>query len=385
MRVRAALVCLLALALGCSTVPRGPGREAITPGELLAGAPLGVPPDAPTLVAEGDVLALSAEMDSFLALHVDRSADDRNRLRQLARAIIGEGDFGLEYDDATHTAAETFRLRRGNCLSFSTMLVVMARRVGLDAYFQEVDVPPDWSAKEDAFLLNRHVNVLVDLGTSGDQVVDFSSEDFRASYDVRLISDERALAHFDNNLGVERMRSGDTPAALAYFGRALTHDRQFAPAWTNLGILYLRHGHPAHAEAAYLQALKADRFDHVAMSNLASLYERRGDLERAEAYRRQVIAHRNRNPYYRYELAREAYRSGDLDAAITHLRYAVRQRQEEDRFYYLLGLAYLQQGDTRAARRWLTRAVELAPDEATKREYSATRDTLLGGATHVSP
>jgi Flp pilus assembly protein TadD len=381
MRFHAASAALLVLALGCASGPQGPGGEAVGPGELLAGAPLGVPAEPPTLVAEGDVLALSPEMESFLDCHVDRGADDRFKLRQLARAIIGEGDFGLEYDDATHTAAETFRLRRGNCLSFSTMLVAMARRVGLDAFFQEVDVPPDWSAKQDAFLLNRHVNVLVELGTAGDQVVDFSSEDLRASYDVRRISDERALAHFDNNLGVETMRSGDTAAALAYFGRALAHDHLFAPAWTNLGILYLRHGHPAHAEAAYLQALRADRFDHVAMSNLASLYERRGDLERAEGYRRRVIAHRNRNPYYRYELAREAYRSGDLDAAITHLKFAVRQRQEEDRFCYLLGLAYLQQGDERAARRWLTRALELAPDENTKREYAATRDSLLGGAS----
>jgi Flp pilus assembly protein TadD len=300
----------------------------------------------------------------------------------------------LQYDETTRTAAETFRARRGNCLSFSSMFVAMARRVGLDARYQEVDVPPDWSFKDDAFVLNRHVNVLVDLGrgarpghlaaslarsaaAEGEHVVDFNMEDFRTAYDRRQISDARALAHYYNNVAVERMQAGDAGPALSYFRRATLHDPLFSPAWTNLGILYLRKGHPSHAEAAYLQALKAEGGDLVAMSNLANLYERRGDRERAATYRSRVSRHRERNPYYRLQLAREAFLAQDYDLAIRHLDYAVRRKPDEDRFCFLLGLSHMKKGNQPAARRWLDRAREVAATDVLKRRYASKIDILL--------
>ncbi len=104
-RVRAALVCLVALALGCASAPWRRDRVGITLDELRAGAPLGVGQDSPALVDEEEVLAVSAEMQDFLDAHVARTAGRVTRLRQLARAIVGEGRFGLEYDETTRTAS----------------------------------------------------------------------------------------------------------------------------------------------------------------------------------------------------------------------------------------------------------------------------------------
>lgn len=346
-RVPAVLVCLVTLALGCASAPSRREGVGITLDALRAGAPLGVEQDSPPLVDDEDVLAVSAEMQDFLNTHVARTAGRATRLRQLASAIVNKRTFGLEYDETTRTASETFQARRGNCLSFSNMFVAMARGVGLDVYYQEVDTPPDWSFKDDAFVLNRHVNVLVDLGREGEHVVDFNMDDFRTSYDRRRISDARALAHYHNNIAVERMQAGDTASALPCFRRATGRDPLFSPAWTNLGMLYRRKGHPAYAEAAYLQALKADGRDLVAMSNLASLYERVGDQERAALYRNRVVEHRRRNPYYRFQLAREAFGAGDYDAAIGHLNYAIRKKKNEDQFYFLLGLSHIKKGTSR--------------------------------------
>jgi Flp pilus assembly protein TadD len=374
---RVVLVGLTALAFGCASAAWRRDRGGITLDELLAGVPLGVERASPALVDDDEVLAVSAEMQAFLNDHVARGAARVPRLRQLAYAIISGGTFRLEYDETTRTASGTFQARRGNCLSFSNMFVALARHVGLDVHYQEVDVPPDWSFKDDAFVLNRHVNVLVDLGKEGEHVVDFNMDDFRTSYDRRRISDARALAHFYNNLAVERMQAGDTASALLYFRKATGHDPLFSPGWTNLGMLYWRKDHPDYAEAAYLQALKADQRDLVAMSNLASLYERLGDQERAARYRNRVIDHRERNPYYRFQLAREAFLARDYDLAIGHLNYAIRQKKNEDQFYSLLGLSYLKKGDERAARRWLSRAEEVAATDALKRRYSSKIDILL--------
>jgi transglutaminase-like putative cysteine protease len=109
-------------------------------------------------------MALSDEMREFLNNHVGKRAGDPVKLRQLSDAVFSKDSFGLEYDKATRTAAETFRARRGNCLSFTFMFVLLARGVGLDARFQEVEIPPEWTFAKDTYILNRHINIHVDLG-----------------------------------------------------------------------------------------------------------------------------------------------------------------------------------------------------------------------------
>ncbi|MCU0290959.1 MAG: tetratricopeptide repeat protein [Thermoanaerobaculaceae bacterium] len=372
------LACVLVTAAACTTAREDVARKAITADELLAGGPLAVAGSQPTLVAEEEVLALTPEMRAFLDAHVDRKGGGKTKLHQLVSAMVEADSFGLEYDEITRTASQTFRDRRGNCLSFSNLFVAMARDVGLDVEFQEVDIPPDWTFDKDTFVLNRHINIFVGLGSMPPRVVDFNIGDFKSTYDMWKVSDRRARAHFYNNIGVERMQAGDTAVALACFRKAIAdNDAGFSPAWTNLGTLYLRNGHPAHAEAAFLKALEASPTDLVAMSNLARLYERQGDRERAEAFQKRVTEHRRRNPYYRYKLALQAYRAQDYDSAIDHLKYAIGKRVNEDQFYYLLGLCYLRKGDQRAAGRWLARAEEVAATDALKRRYSSKIDALL--------
>jgi Flp pilus assembly protein TadD len=379
MWARTAVVCLVTLCAGCASAPARRDRTGITLGELLAGAALGVAQDSPVLVAEKDVLAVSAEMQDFLRAHVAQTASRLPRLRQLGHAIIRDSAFRLKYDETTRTASATFHTHQGNCLSFSNMFVAMARQVGLSAHFQEVDTPPDWSFRDESFVLNRHVNVVVDLGKEGEHVVDINMEDFRTSYDRRTISDARALAHYYNNVAVERMQADDTASALGYFRKAVANDPAFSPAWTNLGILYLRKGHTAHAEAAYLEALKADAGDLAAVSNLAGLYDRLGDRDQAAVYRNRAIDHRQRNPYYRFRLAREAFMAQNYDAAIGHLKYALSQKRDEDQFCFLLGMCYMKKGDEQTGRRWLSRAEELAATDAQRRKYSSKIEMLLSG------
>ncbi len=206
--------------------------------------------------------------------------------------------FELEYDENTRTAAETFRLRLGNCLSFTTLFVTLARGAGLKADFQEVDIPPDWSTRKDIFVLNQHVNVsdLPRRRRESRSSISTSATS-KTTYKLNEITDKRAIAHFFNNIGVERMQDGETVEAVAYFRQAIIEsDGKFAPPWTNLGTLYRRCRHFAHAEAAYLEALRVDKRDAVAMSNLVSLYETMDDPEKAEIYQKKVDEHRMQNP-----------------------------------------------------------------------------------------
>jgi len=368
---------LWTLLLTTSIGMAGVDASRISPEELLAGTVLDLDPKAPAVVSTAEVMALSDAMREFLDSHVDKDAGCFFRLKQLAHAIISDRTLRLEYEEVTRTAADAFETKKANCMSYTNMFVVLARGVGLDARFQEVDIPPDWTYANDTYVLNLHINIHVDLGLNGDQVIDFNIEDFNGDYTMRIISDERAMAHFFNNMGAELMQHGKLTEAFMAFRRALAeNDQRFSPAWDNLGTLYIREGHPVHAEAAYLQALRADKSDLIAMSNLTALYGRRGDDAQAALYRNKVEMHRRRNPYYRYHLAWEALSAGDPDSAIDHLKHASRELKNEDRFCALLGVAYLKKGDEKKFRQWMRRAEELTSSDELRRVYSSKIERL---------
>ena len=204
------------------------------------------------------------------------------------------------------------------------------------------------------------------------EVVHFYIHDLEPTYSRRVISDERARAHYFNNVGVELMLlGGDHIAALNYFQQSLHDDPSFSPAWISLGILYRREGYFSYAEAAFLQALETDPYNLVAMSNLASLYELTGKSEKSEYYKSEVKTHRLQNPYFRFELAREAFVNGNYDEAIDHLHAAIRRQDHESEFYSLLSLSYMMTGDSRSARPGRSRGAMSVPS---RNRYSTSKD-----------
>jgi tetratricopeptide (TPR) repeat protein len=248
----------------------------------------------------------------------------------------------------------------------------MSRYLGLDARFQEVYIPPDWSMTGQFYIFSQHVNVIVEQGSGlmgMEQIIDFNMYNFRSVYDRQVISDKRARAHYFNNIGVERMLAGDTVLAFANFRESIREDETFSPPWTNLGILNRQEGLTDYAEAAYLKSLDADNTNLVAMSNLASLYEQAGRTELAEFYRNRVESHRVHNPYYRYQLAQAAFSNGDYDISIDHLKYAIRKKDNDDSFYFLMSMNYLMKGEKIAAQKWMKEAEEVALKDADKKRY----------------
>jgi tetratricopeptide (TPR) repeat protein len=329
-------------------------------------------------IPEIDILEMSPEMIAFLDEEVPIIRSDREQLRHLALAVIESGNFELTYDDSTRTAKETFEMRQGNCLAFTNMFIAMARHLGLNAIFQEVDVPPAWTITGQSYIFSQHINVYVRLERGFHQVVDFNLYEVDMDHDTRLISDDRARAHYFNNIGAERMLAGESGAAYRYLRESLVHDMTFTPAWVNMGILHRREGLVDWAEASYFQALELDPGNLMALSNLVNLYEENGMTGLAQQYLKRVQNHRMRNPYYRYHKANEAFIEGDYDTAIEDLKYAIRLRRNEDRFYYLLSLCYLMQGNKSAATEWMKKAEAVAQTNSEKERYHYKLDQLRG-------
>jgi tetratricopeptide (TPR) repeat protein len=334
--------------------------------------------DGTVALRDANLLEVSPEMESFIDEYIGATNNHDEQLRRLTVALVNSGEFALVYDDSTRTASETFEARRGNCFSFTSLLVALARELGLEAHYQEVQIPPNWSMTGQAYVFSQHVNAYVDLLNGRTRVVDFNSYDYIVEHESAVISDRRAAAHFYNNIGAEHMLADESAMAYAYFRESLLQDASFSPAWVNIGILHRRENLPRYAEASYLKALEADRDNLMAMSNLANLYQEMNQPDLAQEYLSRVRSHRMRNPYYRFHLAREAFAGGDYDSAIRDLKYAIGRRREESEFYSLLSLSYLMKGDRVAAKKWMERAKEVAARESDRNRYQQKLDVLAG-------
>ena len=378
------VILVVLLGAGCSSAPRPNSLPSVDDETLLAGEVFPGTASQSIPSAE-DVFGLSPDMSRFLDANVGGKTDER----AFAELIVAMETFGIRqliYDNDTLTASRTFEERRGNCLSFTNMFLVMARHVGLRAKFQEVSISPEWIKQGEMQVLRRHVNVYVRLtgkGKSmdrkGDRVVDFDDEGGPQASLETIISDNRALAHFYNNWAVDSLEAGNTDLAFAYARKAIVDgDADFSPAWGLIGVLYRRAERLDMAEAAYLRALQAEPSDTVAMSNLERLYASQGREELADYYRDQVLGHRLRNPYFRMEKAREAYQAGDYRTAVSHLKKAISLKNDESEFYFLLRDSYYQMGDILKARKYHAKAHKVL-DEQGGRDGTPRRIKPKGG------
>jgi len=356
---RLALLVLGAALAACASLPVSDTARDVDPAAGLMPVGPALPPDAT------DPLALDASLRQFLAT-LDPEQGPADRLRDLLAALQQQG---VIYGDHTRSVAATFAAGQGDCLSLAGLTVALGRALGLKAAFQEVELPPLWTRRSDMVVQSRHVNAVFDLGVAGKPVVDFNREELRPAYPRRLISDQRAFAHYHNNRAAEALLGADLPAARRWLALALQADPGLAAAWVNLGLLYRREGLPALAEASYLRALALAPGDLAAMSNLVVLHRAQGRPDLARWFEQRSAAARLDNPYYRYALAEDAYGRGDYGLAARQLRAAIRRNPAEDSFYALLGLASLRQGRTDEARRCFVRAEQLARDDGVRALY----------------
>ncbi len=336
-------------------------------------SPLHNPPEIPELadqpkhvIQDVDLLAMTPEMEDFVARNSGRGSRWQNRTWTLAYAAMDPYVLDFDYDpQVTLPADQAFEQRVGNCLSFSSMFVAMARKAGMKAYFQEVEIPPTWSNVDDNLLVSKHVNAVV-YSEGHTFTVDVSRRKTREVERTRRLSDAEAKAQYYNNLGAEALIAQDIALAYAYFGKALETDRSLSYVWSNIGVILRRNGQTEDAMLAYRTALRLEPDQSVALNNLHVIYTEDGNLEAAAELGVRVERNRRKNPYYiQYlaELAIEEQRYGD---AIALAKKAIRMDAEEYRFYYTLAQAQYFQGKTNLAQASLDQAQQHAPDYETK-------------------
>ena len=326
-----------------------------------------------------DPLEISTEMKQFVAEQIRRRDPKNDRAWQLAYSMLDPFIFEFTYDpDVTLTAAEAFRARRGNCLTFSNLFIAMAREADLDAWYRQVEIEPEWSSRDENLLVSLHVNAAT-ADRMKEYVVDVSRRRERDGEISRRLSDREAEAQFYNNLGANALVMDDLAIAYAYFRKAEQTHPGLAYVWSNLGVTLNRNGQPQDAIVAYETALALEEDHTVSLNNLYTIYEDLGETDRALAIQEQVERNRRRNPYYLHYLAEVAFAESDFDDAVRYANRAIRLEEREYRFWYTLAQLQYRTGKTTHAESNLQRAVSLAP------EWVETAQLVLPGEVPELP
>lgn len=275
------------------------------------------------------------------------------------QAALFAPEFGFSYDaDLTLTAAEAFERRRGNCLSFTSLFIAMARSAGIDTFLMSVRREPGVDRADDLVVINRHVVAGYRGGASEVTVFDFFITTSSPYIQRRVIDDLEATAMFHTNLGGAAIRDGDLDRAVRQLSIATKLAPAWAPGWINLGVARYRQGDIDAAFDAYRRALEAEPQNASALTNMAFIYRDLGrDREAENALR--AAAHQTTNPFTLIAMADVEVLAERYGAAARYLRKARRWYPDQPEVHDALARLAAARGDSGAMEKHRRRAAEL--------------------------
>ncbi len=311
-------------------------------------------------VTERSLFELDPAVSAALRMGEVSRSNERVRREQLLKLVFGADLKAFQYAGGHSTpAAETWRNRRGDCLSLSIMTLALARELGLEVHVQEVRVPVSFDRRGGVDFLNKHVNVLMRNATplqafsrrmpAGDIVIDFEPQ-VGSHQRGTALSDQALLARFLSNRGAEQLADGRNKAAYAHFKAAILAEPGYAAVYNNLAQLYLRHGINDAAEATLRRALALDADSDLALVSLHQLLVAQGRTAEAQVYERRLLAQRDRDPYYWLGLGIDHLQHGRDAQAVRALEQAQGLSSGFEEVHRFLSVAYWRTGQRHKAR-----------------------------------
>ncbi|HTH77479.1 MAG TPA: tetratricopeptide repeat protein [Ramlibacter sp.] len=310
----------------------------------------------PALVAvtPKDLFKLDDELQRKLDDPAWRTAPLGQRLKRLMGLIFGTDGKGFAYRAGHSTvASETWRDRRGDCLSLTVLTYSVARTLGMSALMQEVETPAIYGRAGELDEANQHVNVLLphlrsDLmveSMAHDVVLDFEP-DFQAPRRGTALTEGGIVARYYNNVAVENMARGDNPRAYAYFKAAIASEPGYISPYGNLAVLYRRIGHEKEAEALLRHAVSLGGSSDVALHELHRLLAEQGRSAEAQEVARQLEARQFSDPYHWISLGLKDLIDNEPRRAIGHLERARDIAPTFAEVHRYLAIAYARTGNT---------------------------------------
>jgi tetratricopeptide (TPR) repeat protein len=357
--------CFIALA-GCGAAPHAP-----LPAHLLWQDQAFDYDAALVSVSKQELFQLDAMLQSALHDPVIQRSSTQNRLNHLVALLFGPEVNDFPYAGGHSTiAAETWRLKRGDCLSLTILAYSMAKDLGLSAKMQEVRVPVVFDRRGRVDFLNRHVNVItqeegslhLNYGSmrSGDVIIDFEPQVGSGRKGLAL-SEDGIVARYYNNVAAEYLAQGNLPFAYAHFKAAILADPIYSPSYSNLAQLYNRRGFVESAEQLLRHAIALNEDADIAMHSLHQLLVAQGRETEALKYAKLLQARQDKDPYYWLGLGLDYLQSEKNQEAIDALEHAQTLTTGFEEVHRYLAIAYWRAGKQAQAKKQLAVLASLRP------------------------
>jgi Tfp pilus assembly protein PilF len=369
------LAALMLSSSAASSPPLPPSAVALPPPVVVAVA---------DPIPQVDVMSLPPELRAQ-ADAVIRAGDPgaTQRFQRLMNFIVDEHGLGMTYqEDATYTVAQAYATRKANCLTFTLLVIALANEAGLEAYPQEVGETLSWREVDGTIYRDNHINAGVRIGTHRFTVDPAADLVFLPRAPV-VVSHERLLAHYYNNVAVDRLQQRNLDAAQRDMAVALQLDPGYAALWSNAGVMYLHNGDSKAAADAYSRALALNPSDASALFNMVQLLHSQASPREIE-FRQRLSRVEQRDPLQQFLQGLDYERSGNFPRAIASVRRAIQLKSDEHRFYAALARLYQRVGDFTRARSALASAQGLSRGK-TQEMYRAERDRLRDMTEHNKP
>jgi tetratricopeptide (TPR) repeat protein len=269
-------------------------------------------------------------------------------------------------------AAETWRNKKGDCLSLAVLAYAISKAIDLPVKIQEVSVPTIFDRQGGIDFVAGHVNLLVKNGGRlqvgegfgiGDVIIDFEPQ-IGSRREGAALSEDAILARFYNNLAAEYLAKGQLKHAYSHIKAAIQTDASFAPSYTNLALIYKRQGLIQSAEQLLLYAMALNDEDDIVMSSLHQLLLSQGRQAEASSYAKLLESRREKNPYYWFSLGLDQLQKGNYRQAIAALEQAQARSTGFVEVHRYLAIAYLRNGNQAEAQKQISVLRALTPEGA---------------------
>jgi tetratricopeptide (TPR) repeat protein len=359
--------CFIVLT-GCAVAPRAP-----LPAHVLWQDQAFDYDAASVSVTRQDLFQLEPELASKLHDPGIQNSSAQYRLNRLVSLLFGPETKDFPYSGGHSTvAAETWRRKRGDCLSLTVLSYSLARALGLSVQMQEVRVPDVFDRRGSVEFLNRHVNVLIrDVGLlhfqdgsmrAGNLIIDFEPQ-IGSRREGLALSDDGILSRFYNNIAGEYLAQGDLTLAYAHFKAAILADPGYSPSYSNLAQLYERRGLLQNAEQLLLHAIAINEDADIALRSLHQLLVSQGRESEASKYTEILRARQDKDPYYWLGVGLDHLQRGNNKKAVSALEHAQALTSGFQEVHRYLAIAYWRAGKQPQAKNQLSVLASLMVDD----------------------
>ena len=312
-------------------------------------------------------------------VHEKFSSNNRHgSASKLANWLMSSEGHDLEYElDANLKPYDTYTQKRGNCLSFTLLMLTLGEELDINLKVNQVNLPDTWGAgDENDLVFYRHVNAVF-KSPSKTQIFDLALEDYRSGYPQQLITKHQAAALLYSNIGIQKLKDEDFGQALHYLKLSASTFPENADMWINLGAAYKRLGDIDKAEEIYLKALASNDQNNLAASNLERLYRSQGKKSLADHFEKLAAKSRKRNPYLHYNEAKELFDNKRYLKASKSIRRAIKLHNLDPDFFELSSRIHQARNKPIEALKNLETAHNLSKTNEERIRYTAKVEMVL--------